>query len=184
MMDTAAFKAFVAAVERAAIQDIYVTGFIDRGNGVPTDLLPSGSDWLQFTSVWNWLYVRVGNYLFLLETVAQYARLAIERAERIECKFPVEPEDTFGFSSVIRSVLQSGADQAVVVGIDLFCAVNPGPDEGIGAMGLACGKDYIFIDALDYNGIHVGGARSRDLWLEYFGNRYAVKSVSVNSAIA
>jgi hypothetical protein len=172
----------IAMLSAYPVVDIYVAGFLDAGSGTAAEILPDPSAaWRKFHPMWGHVYIEVNNELFLLETIEQYSRLHLERVERIACRFELDPDDTFCFTSILRPVLQDGGDQARIVAVETFSPAAMDQDEhAVVAMGLTSEDgEYIFFDALDYHGIHVGAARARDLWVSYFGSKYSLHRIEV-----
>jgi hypothetical protein len=168
---------------RSPIEEIYVTGYIDSGTGPCSSLLPF-STCRQFHPIWDDVYLCLGEQLLRLSTSDRDPRLRLLYASRIECSFEIDPDDTFGVMGMLRTVLQSGHDSARILEVELFVDSDCDPEHCIvAAAGLVTSEsDYLFFDPLTFEGIHVGGRRSRDLWVDHFGSRY--RSIVKSTAFA
>ena len=134
--------------------------------------------------MWNEVYLEVGQTLLRVGVVDEPPGLKVEHAERLECSFDVDPDDTFGVMFMLRALLPSGRESARVEQLDVYFGEDDAPEsEVVTALGLALDKgEYLFFDPLDLaNGLHVGAAKSREFWLVWVGERYRLKSYAVGA---
>lgn len=171
------------ALQKSPLTDLYIPGYIDDGVGSATGkYLPPDSR--QFHPMTDDVYLEFGAHLVRCRSSAQHSKMTAESVDRIECAFAIDPDDTFGVTSVLRLTLQSGRDAANAVRLDVFA------NEGLtldlcsfAALGLAMDNgDYIFLDPRDTNGIHLGAAPARDLWISHWGDRYSRKEFAVGGS--
>jgi len=181
VIDQESLQAFLVALAKHPVTDIYVPGYLDRGSGAAERFLPEQQvSWLQFHPVWDAVYLEVGTTLFLLETVDQYWNLWIERAERIECRFSIDPDDAFSVASFRRAVLHDGRDEFRASVVEIFTPADASTDR-LMALGLMDADSYLFFDPLDPNGLRVGSKRSRDMWVEYWRGKFLVREIDLQS---
>ncbi|WP_438034114.1 hypothetical protein [Sorangium sp. So ce204] len=164
------------------IEDIYVGGYIDSGSGVRDNIRPI-SDFSQFHPMWDICYLDTGKHLIACGTADNYSRISIQIVERIAHCFELDPDDTFGVMSVLRSLLPSGRDSARVLQIDSFLHEEDKSGRAISSLGLALDKgEYLFFDPMNFDGMHVGGAQSRGMWERGFGGKYRLVVIPVITA--
>jgi hypothetical protein len=170
-------------LKRSPLTDIYVPGFIDDGGGdLAKSHLPEGGR--QFHPMTDNVYLELGDRLLRIRAPEDRGRMRVEPAERIECSFELDPDDTFGVVSVLRSKLVSTRATGRVLRLDVFLGEACNLDRCIFAsLGLMLdGDDYIFFDPLDYDGIRIGGARARDAWIAAVFDGYSMKWYSMDRA--
>ncbi len=171
----------LSAFRTSPLSELYVTGYLDTGSSIRAAILPHGES-RQFHPIWDEVYLEVGTRLFRCRAIEQYSRLSVGPVSRMECSFPIDPDDTFGVMSFLRGTLQSGRESAGIDRVDLFidqaCTLEACV---VAALGLSTIDDeYLFFDPLDPNGIHVGARESRDLWIAHVGDRYRLDSRTVS----
>jgi len=163
------------------LTELFVPGFTDDGGGrISSDTLPNAA--VVFHPMPDDVYLKFGRQLVHLRSIDQYSRMSATFAEKIECSFEIDPDDTFGVVPVFDYVLESARDSARVSRLDAFLGEGCDPDECMFvALGMACDSgDYLFFDPLDYEGIHIGSIRKRQSWESYWGRHpnftYTVRS--------
>jgi hypothetical protein len=174
---TMRFEQLLEVFREAPLTEIYVPGFVDDGGGsnIGKSLPHRG---VVFHPMSDDVYLEFGERMVRCRTIDQYSRMIVVPATQFECSFDIDPDDTFGVIPLLRMALQSGRDSAKVLRFDAFIGEGFDAEQCVfAALGLALdSEDYIFLDPLDYNGIHIGAIRARDIWLSYWGARYFVSS--------
>ncbi|WNG22794.1 hypothetical protein F0U62_01200 [Cystobacter fuscus] len=165
--------------EHQSLDDLLVTGYIDGGSSL-SDIAKPLRHFGQFHALWGKVYLEVGQVLLRFSAIDASSKLKMEQVERIECYFDIDPDDTFGVMSMLRTILPSGLGNSVrVKQLDVYTA----PDEPlipgvVTALGLLTGQgDFLFFNPQDVvHGIHVGSERERDIWLDWVRHRYVLNS--------
>lgn len=167
--------------EHQPLNGLFVTGYIDEGSSLPHDAKPR-CRFGQFHALWDEVYLEVGETLLKFRAIDGYSKLRMERVERIECSFDIDPDDTFGVMSILRTLLPGGQESARVKQLDVYTDPNATHESGIvTTLGLLLDHDeYLFFDPQDaINGIHIGPVRSRELWLAWRGEQYTLHSYPI-----
>lgn len=186
MTNSQNLQEFLTLLAQWPLDDIIVGGYLDRGSGIAEGLLPTNrAGWFHFHPMWDSVYFEIRNQLYIMETIEQYSRLHIARVERIEPRFAVDPDDIFGFGSVFRPLVRSGQGPLQIVRVDIYRMSNHSSgstiDNSVGAIRLCGASDYIFIDGVNVEGIHVAGDASRAAWEDYFDGKYSREEIDLST---
>ncbi len=162
------------------LHEIYVPGYLDDGDGRVS--LPTSAR--CFHPMADTVYLDFGGSLIRCAAFDRRSGgMRLERAPSIVCAFEVDPDDTFAVMPLLRFALQTGRDAAKARRLEVHASEADEDECVFAAMGVAFdGDDYVFLDPLDFEGIHVGGKRARDLWISRFGARYLARSFVIGDA--
>lgn len=170
---------FADILTHSPLSDILVTGYIDGGSSIHDKIKPRRA-FGQFHALWDEVYLEVGDRLLRLKAADACTRLEVKQVDMIECSFDIDPDDTFGVTSVLRMLLPSGRESAQTRQIEGYVDPDQQTQGGIiVAVGLLLDQDdYLFFDPLDaINGIHVGSVQARESWLKWTQGRYPLVRV-------
>jgi hypothetical protein len=168
------------------LTELYVPGFTDNEDKMlGSNALPNGA--VIFSPMPRDVYLQFGKRLVHFSSRQTYFGMGATLVDKIECSFDNDPDFGFGVAPLLGFVLQCGRGYVRVTKLDAFWEEGgTDPDQcTFAALGLMCDSgDYIFIDPLSVDGIHVGSARMREVWERRWSDHakftYGVRSYDVS----
>jgi hypothetical protein len=130
-----------------AIKDIYVTGYSeDRGGFYVFSAMP-----------W-WYYIEFDNEFLCLAVENDSVQIQPLICKKIQCNFDIEKEDLFTIASIRKEPFSE------IIGFDLVLNRS---SSVISALGIELmNDDYIFFDALTWDGIKISNAVGKHKYLK------------------
>jgi hypothetical protein len=170
-MDDDALDYLVSLLQREAINNVLVTGYIDRSERVH-----------QFRPVPDTVYLELGHGFLRMDAIGQYDQLKLSHVDEIVLEdILVDDDDDPAVGSYAQMLLTFGSTEPRCTGLRYWTDERSDPVAGV----VKClevevdGVDIIFADPTWHFGIHLGTAERRRKWQrDYFDEAKGMREFS------